>query len=260
MTQSEKTSKTIHSVDNAIHILDELLSQERAGVTELSEAVGLSKSTVHHYLATLRQHDFVERADGRYQLGFRPLSYGGAARERSTVFQTSKQGVDRLASKTGETARLVVKRDDHTITLYQSTATDRQEIRTALGTREDLHSTAAGKAMLATMNDDRLNAFLEHRELPQHTENTIVDAANLWTEINDIRSQGIAFDDEEQFEGVRCVATALVTDDEKLLGALSVSSSNDQFPDERFYEEIPQLLQNVAGVIEINTTYRGWME
>jgi|AntDeeMinimDraft_5_1070356.scaffolds.fasta_scaffold09320_2 DNA-binding IclR family transcriptional regulator len=260
MTPDADGAKTINSVDNAVHILDELLVRETAGVTELGEAVGLSKATVHHYLTTLRRHGFVQQVDGTYRLGLRPLSYGGAAREREAVFQSGKEGVDRLAATTGETARLVVERNGYAVTLYQSSERPLDEIPTTLGTREDLHSTAAGKAMLAALDDSSLDAFLERGELTRHTQNTIVDPATLRAEIADVRSQGIAFDDNEQFEGVRCVSTALVTDAGGLLGALSVSSSTANLPDEAFEEEFPQALQNVAGVIEINTAYRGWVE
>lgn len=253
-------SKTIQSVENAFRILDELLIRNRATVTELASAVGLSKGTVHHYLTTLRNEDIVEQTDGKYQLGLRSLSYGGTARERETVFRIGKAGVDRLAETTGETARLVVERDGYGITLYQATSNDRGEIRTHLGTQEDLHSTAAGKAMLSVMDDDRIEAIVERSRLSRHTQNTIVDRATLREEIADIRSNGIAFDNEEQFDGVRCVATALATDADELLGAISVNGPIERIDDKTFHEEIPQALQNVAGVIEINTAYRGWMD
>ncbi|WP_423746846.1 IclR family transcriptional regulator (plasmid) [Haladaptatus sp. SPP-AMP-3] len=260
MARNGHGSKTIKSVGNAFRILEALEANEPMGVTELSDDVGLSKGTVHHYLATLLEHDFVERCDGKYQLGLRPLTYGGAVREREKVFQIGKEGVDRLATTTDETARLVVERGGYGITLYQSTHHDRSGIRTHLGTQEDLHSTAAGKAMLAAMDDEHIDDALEWGALPRHTGNTIVDESSLRAEIDDIRSRGIAFDDEEQFEGVRCVATALVTEMDELLGAISVSGPVDRIDDGTFHEDIPQEIRNVAGVIEVNTTYLDWME
>lgn len=260
MDRSGTGSKTIQSVENAFRILDELLVRKQAAVTELSTVVGLSKGTVHHYLSTLRNEGVVEQSDGKYQLGLRSLSYGGAARERETVFRIGKEGVDRLAETTGETARLVIERGGYGITLYQATSNDREEIKTHLGTQEDLHSTAAGKAMLSVMDDDRIRAIIDRRQLSQHTNNTIIDEATLREEITDIRSNGIAFDNEEQFNGVRCVATPLATNGDELLGAISVNGPIDRIDDTAFHEDIPQALQNVAGVIEINTAYRGWME
>lgn len=259
MKQEDTESKTIKSVENAILILEELRRTGDTGVTELSDRIGLSKGTVHHYLATLRKQNFVEKTDGMYQLGLRPLSYGGAAREREQVFQIGKDGVDRLAETTGETARLVVERQGHAVTLYQSTHHDRQTIPTHLGIQEDLHSTAAGKAMLSVMNERSVDEILQ-RNLVRHTDNTTIEADALRSEIEEIRSRGIAFDNEEQFDGVRCVATALATEVDKLLGAISVSGSVDRIDDETFYETIPQEIRNVSGVIEINTTYRDWID
>lgn len=259
MKNEDKESKTIKSVENAILVLEELRRCGQAGVTELSDRVGLSKGTVHHYLATLRQQDFVEKTDGTYQLGLRPLSYGGVARERKRVFQIGKEGVDRLANTTGETARLVVERQGYAVTLYQSTSHERGTIRTHLGIQEDLHSTAAGKAMLSVMRDSNVEELLEG-DLVQHTDNTLIERDALRAEIDEIRSSGIAFDNEEQREGVRSVATALATEADELLGAICVSGPVDRIDDETFYETFPQELRNVSGVIEINTTYHDWME
>ncbi|KZN26235.1 IclR family transcriptional regulator [Haladaptatus sp. R4] len=260
MARDGNGSKTIKSVGNAFRVLDALDEHERMGVTALADEVGLSKGTVHHYLATLLEHDFVERADGEYQLGLRPLTYGGAVRERETVFQIGKESVDRLAKTTGETARLVVERHGYGITLYQSTRHDRADINTHLGTQEDLHSTAAGKAMLAAMDGTRIDEVLDWGALHRYTDGTIVEESSLRAELDDIRSRGIAFDDEEQFEGVRCVATALVTETDELLGAISVSGPVERIDDDTFRREIPQEIRNVAGVIEVNTAYLDWME
>ncbi|RRJ29671.1 IclR family transcriptional regulator [Halocatena pleomorpha] len=259
MEKGEKESKTIKSVENAILILEELRRTGQAGVTELSDRISLSKGTVHHYLATLRKQNFVEKTDDTYQLGLRALSYGGAARERERVFQIGKDGVDRLAATTGETARLVVERQGYAVTLYQSTNHDQEAVPTHLGIQEDLHSTAAGKAMLSVMNDSTVDEILE-RKLVRHTDNTTIEPETLRAEIEEIRSRGIAFDNEEQFDGIRCVATALATETDELLGAISVSGSVDRIDNETFYETIPQEIRNVSGVIEINTTYREWME
>jgi DNA-binding IclR family transcriptional regulator len=258
MGRNDGESKTIRSVENAFRILDELRERQQAGVTELSDAVGLSKGTIHHYLATLRQQGFVEKQNGKYRLGLRPLSYGGVAREREQVFQIGKESVDRLTETTGETVRLVVERNGYGITLYQSTRNDREEVQTHVGTREELSSTAAGKAMLAVMDDDRIEKIEQDRQIRQG--NKTVDTADLRDEIADVRSYGIAFDDEGQFDGVRCVAIALTTDTDTLLGAISVTGPTERIDDERFHEDIPQALRNIAGVIEINTAYRGWME
>lgn len=259
MKQGDEESKTIKSVENAILILEELRGCGQAGVSELSDRVGLSKGTVHHYLATLRKQNFVEKTDGVYQLGLRPLSYGGTARERERVFRIGKEGVDRLARTTDETARLIVERQGYAVTLYQSTHYDREKLPTHLGSREDLHSTAAGKAMLSVMSDNRVEEILERNRVP-HTDNTVVEADALRAEIKEIRSRGIAFDNQEQFDGVRCVATALATEVDELLGAISVSGPVDRLDDETFYESIPQEIRNVSGVIEINTTYSNWID
>lgn len=251
--------RTIGSVANALELLEALRVRERAGVTELSEAVDLSPGSVHHHLATLREAGFVEGNDGEYRLGLRSLSYGGAARERETVFRIGKSGVDRLARETGETARLVVERGGYGITLYQATRDERSAVRTHLGTQQDLHCTAAGKAMLSAMDEATVDDVLGEGPLERYTERTTVDPGALRAELDGIGAEGVAFDDEEQFEGVRRVATVLVSEEHALLGAIGVSGPVDRIDDATFREELPRELRNVAGAIEIDAAYLDWL-
>lgn len=267
MTDASGTGerKTIQSVETALEILDVIRDREVAGVTEIADEFGRSKSTIHHYLATLEAHGYLERADDKYQLGLRSLTLGGAVREQEQLYHLGKSDVDKLAAETGEQARLIVERDGYGITLYQSagdavreSATGVDGSRTHAGTIEELYCTAAGKAFLAELSDDDVDAYLANTALTAHTDRTITDPDTLRDHLKAIRSRGIAFDDGECYENVRCVAAPIISSEAALLGALSVSAPAHRMDDERFRTDIPDILQNVVGVVEINTTYSRW--
>jgi len=257
---SQPRGEQIKSVATAFRILEAVRTRDRVGVTELADALDLPKSTVHHYLSTLAADNYLLREDGTYRLGLGLFTLGAQARTQERIFHVAKPNVDRLAETTGEQARLVVERDGHGITLYQAAGENVDDPPTYAGRVEDLHCTAAGKAFLAELPEDRLDELLSGHPLPYRTENTITDPSELRETLAEIRDRGVAFDDEERDAGVRCVASAISDREGELLGAISVSGPSDRIDDERFRSEIPSRLRNVVGVVEFNTTYSEWSD
>jgi len=250
----------IASVGTAFRILEAVRERDSAGVTELAEALEIPKSTVHHYLATLADDGYLVAEDGRYRLGLGLFTLGATARTGERIYHVAKPNVDRLAEATGEGARLVVVRDGRAITLYQAVGDEVDDPPTYAGTIEALHCTAAGKAYLADLSDERLDEYLAATTLEPRTPNTVTDPDELRAVLSEIRDRGVAFDDEERDEGVRCVASAVSDRSGELLGAISVSGPVDRMPDERFRSEVPSRLRNVVGVVEFNTTYSEWSD
>lgn len=186
------------------------------------------------------------------------MTLGGSAREQEQLYQLGKNDVKRLATETGEKARLIVERNGYGITLYQATGENVDETITHVGSREDLYCTAAGKAFLAELSDEELDSYLSERDFKQYTDRTITDSEELRTELEKIRTDGVAFDDGEFYQGLRCVAAPIVVSDGGLLGAFSVSAPVERMGDHRFKTKLPDQLQNIVGVVEINTTYSKW--
>ncbi|QLG48098.1 IclR family transcriptional regulator [Natrinema halophilum] len=252
--------KTIQSVESALEVIEVIRRKERAGVTEITKELDRSKSTVHHYVTTLVKHDYLDKVDGEYQLSLRFLTLGGQVRERERLYHLGKDVVDELAHETGEQARLIVERNGSVITLYQATGDRVDEPITHVGSTEELHCTAAGKVFLAELSDAEIDAFLDEISFPSYTERTITDPGELRIELEEIRDLGVGFDDEERYKGYRCVAAAISTTESELFGALSISAPTDRMAEERFRTDVPNQLQNVAGVVEINTTYSEWTD
>jgi IclR family acetate operon transcriptional repressor len=92
-----------------------------------------------------------------------------------------------------------------------------------LGKREHLHSSAVGKAMLATMSDERVLEIAAATELPAKTAHTIVDSAALLRDLSTVRRRGYAVDDEEDTEGVFCVGAAVVDHTACCVAAISAT-------------------------------------
>lgn len=257
---TDPDGKTVQSVETSLAIVDAIRERECAGVTELATALDCSKATVHHHVTTLRKHGYLERVDGEYRLGLQFLSVGGQVREHQSLYHLAREDVDDLAAETGEQARLVAEHDGRGITIYRATGEAPEHPPLHLGSDEPLYCTAAGKAFLAELTDEQIDRYLAETTLDPYTPATVTDPEQLRAELESIRSEGVAFDDEERYDGVRCVAAAIDSPDGELLGAISVSGPTDRVTDERFRSDLPDQLRNVVGVVELQNTYATWTE
>ena len=255
-----ETGKTIQSVETSLQVVDVIRERDRAGVTEIATALGCSKAAVHHHVTTLRKHGYVERVDGEYQLGLQFLSVGGQVREHQPLYHLARDDVEDLAAETGEQARLVAEHDGRGVTIYRAAGAHEDHPELHLGNDEPLYCTAAGKAFLAELTPDQIDQYLAETTLDPYTDETITDPSALREELATIQSSGVAFDDEERYDGVRCVASAVDSPDGDLIGAISVSGPADRLSGERFRSALPDQIRNVVGVVELQNTYATWTE
>ena len=247
--------ETIQSLETALTIVEELNETDGMGVTELARAVELPKSTVFTHLQTLLAQRCVVKTGDNYQLGLRFLHWGESVRTRRRLYTIARPRVDELAEATGELANLMLEEHGEGVYLYRALGANAVQLDTHAGMRVPLHTTALGKAMLAHMPPDRLDAIVERWGLPQYTEHTITTRAALDARLEQVRTTGIAVDDEERLRGVRCVAAPITDDGEHPLGAISVSAPTSRMPDALVDSEIAMEVMSVAKAAELDLKY-----
>ncbi|MEU2184553.1 IclR family transcriptional regulator [Streptomyces thermolilacinus] len=176
----------------------------------VQEAVGYPKSSLYMLLRTLVELGWVETdATGtRYGIGVRALLVGTSYIDGDEVVAAARPTLDRLADDTTETVHLA--RLDGANVVHLATRQAQHHLRpfTRVGRRLPVHSTALGKALLATYDDERVRELLPGT-LPALTEHTITDREKLIDELAAIRAQGYAVDREENTLGLRCFGVAV---------------------------------------------------
>ncbi|MFC7157457.1 IclR family transcriptional regulator [Halomarina halobia] len=247
--------RTIKSAETVFDILEHLRSENGARLTGVANELGMAKSTAHQYLATLELREFVVREGDEYHIGFRFLDYGEFARSRNPVFELAKDAVVELAELTEERAQFVI--EEHGRGVYVYTATGERAVKTdsRIGKRVFLHATAAGKAILAHLPEERIDEIFERPGLEPVTDNTIVDPAALREEFEEIRDRGVAYNDQEDTLRLRAVGVPVKDAEGAVLGALSVSGPTHRFKGEVLEREIPDLLLGTANELELNIEY-----
>ena len=253
--EPRQQKNTIKTARTTFRILEELKDQNEATATELAGNFTLSKSSIHNYLNTLEKEGYVVKEDNRYRISLGFLEFGGWARQREPLYQTARDEVTKLAEKTGELANLLTEEHGKGIYLYRSEGTQAVQTDSYTGQRVYLHNTALGKAILSQYPKEHVNRIIDRHGLPATTENTITDRDELFDELDRVREEGIAFDDEARLEGLRCVAVPITNNSDEVEGGLSVSGPKSRFTDDYFRSELPEMLQNAANIIELNVTY-----
>lgn len=252
---TEPVTTSLRTTENTLRVVEALKEHRGAHVTELSGDLGLSKSTVHDHLSTLRAHGYVVKDGDQYDLGLGFFEVGEYARQRRKIYRIARPEIQTLAEETGELANLMVEEDGYGIYLYRARGENAVTLDTHTGKRRYLHNTALGKAILANLPEERVHEILDRHGLPRATPNTITDQSTLFEELASIHEQGIAYCGEERVEGLQCVAAPILTPDDRVIGAISVAGPTTRIAGERFSEEIPKLVTQAANVIEINVTF-----
>lgn len=245
----------VGATEKSVRVLESLQELDGAGVTELADHLGVAKGTVHNHLSTLESQEFVVKEGNEYHLGMRLFELGQYTRRRQRIYSVARPEIDDLAAESGELANLMVEEHGMGTYLYIARGARAVKLDTDVGTRQYLHTSALGKAILAHMPADRREAVLDRHGLPTETPNTVTDRDRLNEELEAIRERGVAFDGEERAEGIRCVAAPILDNDGGLRGAVSVSGPASRLKGDRFRSEIPEAVTDAATVIDINMTY-----
>ncbi|MBF6300226.1 IclR family transcriptional regulator [Nocardia amamiensis] len=174
----------------------------------LAERTGLPRSTVHRILDQLIRLRWLAHAPGGYRLGVRTLELGGLAADHNEIRDVVSPLLHDLSQQTGMVGHLGVL-DGPEVLYLDKVGRYAATVPTRLGGRMPAHSTALGKALLATLEPSIVEASFRDR-LPQLTARTLADRAELHRELGRIRNrQGVAVDNEESVPGIACVAVPI---------------------------------------------------
>ena len=237
----------VQSVDRALSIMETLAEDDEGyRLSDLAVRTGLSTSTVHRLLATLESRRFVQfdRTGSKWHVGARAFTVGATFARRRNFSAQAVPYLRKLRDLTRETANLAVVDDEFIIVLTRMESREIMRSLTKVGGRVAMVASGVGKAVLATYSNEDVSAIIHHHGMPRLTEKSVVRPGDLFKELEKIRRQGFAIDDEEACMGLRCIAAVVYNDCAEPLAAISVSGMTSRLTDER----LPQLGQTVREV------------
>lgn len=247
----------VQSVDRALLIMETLAEDDEGyRLTDLAIRTGLSPSTVHRLLTTLEIRRFVQfdRDESKWHIGAQSFVVGSTFIRRRNFAAQALPYLRKLRDQTRETANLSVVDDESIIVVSRIESREIMRSLTKVGGRVAMIASGLGKAVLAAYSDADVNAIIRRQGMPRLTEKSIVRPGELFKELESVRRQGYAVDDEEARLGLRCVAAVVFNDCSEPFAAISVSGMADRLTDERL-PEIGAIVHQVAA--ELTAELRG---
>ena len=226
------------SLARALTLL-ERLSQTPTGMnlTDLSQQLGMPAATVHRLLSTFEELDFAEQDDdGLWFVGLKAFTVGAAFLHRRDLIGSARPHMQALVDRCGETVNLGIVDDGEAVFISQVESTEMMRMIARLGSRSPIHASGVGKAILAHLPERRVAQILQQRGLARFTERTIDSPGGLRDELERIRNQGYALDDEEHAVGLRCVAAPIFDENGQPIAAISLSGPKARLVDSRLGE------------------------
>ncbi|ELY50421.1 IclR family transcriptional regulator [Natronolimnohabitans innermongolicus] len=245
----------VKTTETAFRIVELLMERDGMRLSELARELGVAKSTAHRHLSTLLDLEYVTENNGVYRTGLRFLEIGEQTRTRTDAYRLAEEKVADLAAETEERSQFIVEEHGQGVYLFRETGDRAVHTDSEIGKRIPIHATAAGKAILANLSDERIEEIIDQRGLPALTEHTTTDEEALWTELAEIRDRGYSTNDQENTSGLRAIGVPVRYEDGEPLGALSVSGPTHRFQKTLFNETLPNLLLGTANELELNIQY-----
>ncbi len=233
----------IQSLARGLKIL-ELLAQAQDGIsiTELSERLDIDKGSASRLVSTLADYGFAEKdkQTRRYHLGVQVVTLSRSLLTRLPLREVAKPFLRQLMEHTGECAHLAIPGQGKVLYIDQVESPATLRVNAQVGTLNPLHCTALGKILLA------FGGVEPPAELEPFTPNTITDIDRLAKNLEQIRLQGYAVDDEEFDPGVRCIAVPVRDFRGKVIASMGISGPASRMTP----ESLPAL---AAIVVEVGT-------
>ena len=224
----------VQSVARAASLLNEIANHGPSGlsVTEIAGRLGVAKSTALALARTLAAAGLLRGVDPgpRYVLGLNLLRLGDLVGQQTSIAELGLPALRDLSSLTGMTARLAMNEAGYPVFLERIDGEGSIRFHAPLGQREEPHATAAGKAILAYLPEVDVRLLIGEAGMARYTPKTLTDVEALMGELERVRSEGYALDDEEEAEGVFCVGSAFFDHQGQCAGALSVTGLRVDVP------------------------------
>jgi len=252
MTMGNKNPETVDTGETLLEVVNILKEHDGARVSEVADILDIARSTAHRHLSTLYQNEYAIKEGDEYHLGLEFLNIGTYTQNRKSEYQLAQETVEELAKETDERAQFIVEEHGRAVYVHRGEGGHAVNTGASIGKTIPLYGTAAGKAILAFLPEERREDLLDQITLQKVTENTITNRDELHEELQDIRDQGYSFNLEENTGGLHAIGAPVKGNNGKVIGGLSVSGPAHRLKDERLKDELPDLVLGYANELELN--------
>ncbi len=241
------------TVGKALQVLDMVAAFGRpVRFGELLDESPFPKATLYRFVQTLTNQGMLTYDPERqtYAPGLRLVRLAHAAWGQASLAPVARPYLDALSAEIGETVHLAQLDGGQVLYVDKRNARDPIEMFSSAGKVGPAYCTGVGKAMLAYLGAEDLEAALAQQSFHAFTEHTLAGRDALCKELAAIRARGHAFDREEHEPGIICVAVPIIARSGRVLGAISVTSSTARTTLKRLGQLAPSLAKAAREIAE----------
>jgi len=224
---SDKLAKTNQSVEKVFQIIEIMAqSREPLRLQDISQKVEMPASTTLRLINTLVNNGYAYQDPStlRYSLSLKFMHIGSLVSSQLTIRDISHPYLVELSKKCKESVCIAIEQDMEAIYLDVIDGPDGMlRITQRIGKRAPIHSTGVGKLMLLNYDSNQLDYMINVKGLPALTPHTITTKKELLAELERIKIQGYALDNEECELGARCISAGIKDYTGSIVAAISIS-------------------------------------
>ena len=239
MAEEKETKNPVQSAERIFQVLEMLAEHGEMGLMEISTELGLHKSTVHRLLMSLIYMGYAKQDETtqKYMLSYKIVSMAGKILERTDILQIAKPYMERLSDISGEAVHLVQREGNNILYIYKIEAkVGTIRMVSHVGMVHPMYCSGVGKAIMATLPEKEVKQIWNESIIEKKTDKTITDIDEMMQVLEEVRKNGYALDDEENEEGVRCIAACLHGYSKEVKYAFSISGPVSRMTRERVEE------------------------
>lgn len=216
----------VQTIDRALTILETLSNYETLSLMQISEKVGLHKATTHRLVNSLLENGYIEKepVTKHYRISLKLFQIGNRRVQNIDFLNVAKSMIRQLSLELNQTVHLVVEDSNEVLYIDKHDPSDNENrMRSKIGQTAPMYVTAVGKAILATKTNAQIKEYWDNTDIVKLTTHTFTDFDSFLAEIETIRQQGYALDNEENEYGIVCMGASFASYKDTAAGAISVS-------------------------------------
>lgn len=230
--KSERDKSFVAVTQKVFAILEALSQQPKAGVPleEITQITGMAKTTVHRLLYSMAKLAYIEQdpVTALYSLAGKFFELGTNALPYQRLTSVARPFMKTLLLTFGESVNLAVPHGGVTMYIMVLESPKAHRVAATVGDYSHLHCTSVGKSIAAHFSPEERELCLRRYGLPPMTRNSVTTLSQLEQELEKVRAEGVAVDNEENGEGIICVGGPIFSGNGRVIGAVSVSGPSNR--------------------------------
>lgn len=231
------------------------------GIADIADELGMSRSTTHRYVITLVALGFLEQgASRKYRLGLRVTDLGMSALNSTGLREHSRPYLEELRQRTSYTVNLAVLDGPEILYVDRARSFRRGQNKIDLnlrpGSRLPAYCTSMGKILLAYLPDEEQKDLISNMQLVRRGPNSMTSKKALRTELEHVREEGMAVNDEELAEGLYSISAPVRSESREVVAAVNMAVHSSMISLDELVDALGPHLVATADNISARLGYR----